>query len=288
MSRHTPYRITDDDARTVPAVRPAGGTRFSVGSLAGSHSRVNQDSHACRAPDFFAVADGVGGGSLGEVASAMLVRQLSSLHAPQPEQIAQVLQAADQAIAQRIAQQGQGPGAAVCAAVWSLDATASNWLALTVGDCQVTVLARGDAGWEARWTSALQTYAAAGLQPPTGVPPDAPANMVGCGMALPAQFDVLRLAPGERILLCSDGFHQTMHGHAWPYEWRHSPSPLPEDTAGRWCQEAQLAGARDDVTVILVEPDMAESAQRRYRLREMLCLGLLGLCVLVLGLWRWQ
>jgi hypothetical protein len=81
-----------------------------VGSLAGLHSQFNQDSHACRAPDFFSVADGVGGGCLGEVASAMLVR------APRPKQVAQVLVAADEAIAQRIAQEGSGPGAAVCAA----------------------------------------------------------------------------------------------------------------------------------------------------------------------------
>ncbi|MEY3611780.1 MAG: hypothetical protein RJB14_1502, partial [Pseudomonadota bacterium] len=68
------------------------------------------------------VADGVGGGALGEVASAMLVHHMGQLQAPDAERVQQALSEADQAIAQRLLQEGQGPGAAVCAAVWLIDA----------------------------------------------------------------------------------------------------------------------------------------------------------------------
>lgn len=288
MSHQTPHREMRGDPEPGGAPGRLGAGRFSAASLAGQHGRINQDSHACRAPDFFAVADGVGGGSLGEVASAMLVRQLGSLQAPQPDEVAAVLQAADQAIAQRIAEQGSGPGAAVCAAVWSLDASSAKWLAMTVGDCQVMVLVHRDGAWQARWASTAQTYAAAGLQPPPGVPPHAPANMVGCGMACPAQFDVLCLAPGERLLLCSDGFDPTLIEQDGPCGWRTNPSPLSLETAERWCEQMQRAGARDDVTVILVEPAMlAALPETRWPW------GLLGLAMFALAAlgpvpWGWR
>ena len=248
----TPHRSHDALYNEMPA--PAQqGCRFSAASVTGAHAALNQDTYACRAPDFFAVADGVGGGALGEVASAILVRQLGQLHAPQPEDVALVLKAADEAIAQRLVQEGQGPGAAVCAAVWRVDAKTSNWLAMTVGDCKVMIAGRTGSEWRIRWASPSQSYAHCGLTPPPGVSIESPANMVGCGMPLPALYFPLKLVDGERLVLSSDGFHNAFSDENLQDLLNQTPYPLGASSAQIWCQKAQECGSVDDATVVVVE-----------------------------------
>jgi protein phosphatase len=227
--------------------------RFSVASLRGVHSQVNQDSYACRSPDFFMVADGVGGGALGEVASAMLVNKLGQLQVPDADRVQLALKEADQAIALRLQQEGQGPGAAVCAAVWLIDAQTSSWLAMTVGDCKVMVAAREGNAWKIRWSSPNQSYAQCGLPPPEGVDPASPANMVGCGMAFPALIEPITFQPGERLLLCSDGFYNAFSDTALCALLGETTVPLAHQMARHWAEQAQQQGAHDDVTVLAVE-----------------------------------
>jgi PPM family protein phosphatase len=248
----TPHRTTIP-LPDAPMLHLASPWRFSAASLRGVHARVNQDSYACRSPDFFMVADGVGGGALGEVASAMLVNQLGQLEAPDAGRVQQALTEADQAIAQRLQQEGQGPGAAVCAAVWLIDAQTSNWLAMTVGDCKIMLAARVGDAWQLRWSSPNQSYAQCGLPPPEGIDPASPANMVGCGMAFPALIEPITLLPGERLLLCSDGFYNAFSDAALCALVGQSTGPLAPQTAQHWAEQAQQQGANDDVTVLVVE-----------------------------------
>ena len=226
---------------------------FSSASLSGFHTTRNQDCYACHPPYFFAVADGVGGGALGEVASAILVRRLGELQAPHPDAVAQALKDADQEISQRLEQEGQGLGAAVGAAVWLTDAKTSTWLAMSVGDCKVMVATRGGLAWRIRWASPNQSYAHCGLTPPSGVSVDSPANMIGCGMPLPALMHPITLAQGERIILCSDGFYTAFNDAQLQELLTQTPQPLSMSSAQIWCEQAQQRGALDDVTVVLVE-----------------------------------
>lgn len=202
------------------------------------------------------VADGVGGGALGEVASAMLVHQMGQLQAPDADRVQQALREADQAIAQRLLQEGQGPGAAVCSAVWLIDASTSTWLAMTVGDCKVMVMAHAGEAWQLRWSSPNQSYAQCGLPPPEGVDAASPANMVGCGMAFPALMETITLQPGERLVLCSDGFYNTFSDAALCTLLDETAVPLAPEVAQHWAERAQKLGALDDVTVLVVEPAM--------------------------------
>lgn len=248
----TPHRSHSalDNATPAPLQE---GCRFSAASVTGAHAQLNQDSYACRAPDFFAVTDGVGGGALGEVASAMLVRQLGELLTPQPADVALVLKAADEAIAHRLVQEGQGPGAAVCAAVWRVDAKASNWLAMIVGDCKVMIAGWTGSDWRIRWASPSQSYAHCGLTPPPGVSAESPANMVGCGMPLPALYFPLTLIDGERLVLSSDGFHNVFNHEGLQALLNQTPYPLGASSAQIWCEKAQERGSVDDATVVVVE-----------------------------------
>jgi len=277
----TPHRSHDalHNATLAPAQQ---GCRFSVASVTGTHAALNQDSYACRAPDFYAVADGVGGGALGEVASAILVHQLGQLHAPQPEDVALVLKAADEAIAQRMEQEGQGPGAAVCSAVWRIDAKTPNWLAMTVGDCKVMIAGRSGAEWRIRWISPVQSYAHCGLTPPPGVSKESPANMVGCGMPLPAMFFPLKLVDGERLVLCSDGFHNVFSDEDLLALLNQTPFPLGHSSAQAWCHKAQERGSVDDATVVVVEITSVTMTTSKLW-RSLACLSIMVLAFLLWG-----
>ena len=199
------------------------------------------------------VADGVGGGALGEVASAMLVNQMGQLQAPDADRVQQALRESDQAIAQRLLQEGQGPGAAVCAAAWLIDASTSTWLVMTVGDCKVMVMSHAGEAWQLRWSSPNQSYAQCGLPPPEGVDAASPANMVGCGMAFPALMENITLQPGERLVLCSDGFYTAFSDAALCKLLDEAAVPLASEVAQHWAERAQQQGAHDDVTVLVVE-----------------------------------
>ena len=286
----TPHR-TANPLPDAPLLHSASPWRFSVASLRGVHSRVNQDSYACRSPDFFMVADGVGGGALGEVASAMLVSQLGQLQAPVADRVQQALKEADQAIALRLQQEGQGPGAAVCAAVWLIDAKTSSWLAMTVGDCKVMVAARQGDIWQLRWASSNQSYAQCGLPPPEGIDPASPANMVGCGMAFPALMEPITLQPGERLLLCSDGFYNAFSDDALCALLGEATVPLAPQMAQNWAEQAQQQGAHDDVTVLVVEralrsadipPEHSLWARRSTRV-GLFAIALLAVLLLAVG-----
>jgi serine/threonine protein phosphatase PrpC len=263
MNSGTPHR-TADVLQDLSTGLPQADGRFSAASLAGQHAGPNQDSYACRSPDFFALADGVGGGALGEVASAMLVRQLGELQAPHTAAVTDALQLADQLISERLQQEGQGPGAAVCAAVWLTDARTSTWLAMSVGDCKVMVARRKGSSWRIRWASPNQSYAHCDLAPPPGVSADAPANMVGCGMPLPAWFCSFTLARHERMVLCSDGFYNAFNEDELQDLLNQTPCPLDASSAQMWCERAKERGAQDDITVILVESLLPHADHSRW------------------------
>jgi len=92
----------------------------------------------------FVVADGVGGGAMAQMASRQLVSHLHEAldaHRLNAERVRAAMLDADRAIAQRIAQVTDSPGAATVALCAPVNAFASKWLVAWVGDCRVLRLA---------------------------------------------------------------------------------------------------------------------------------------------------
>jgi serine/threonine protein phosphatase PrpC len=247
----TPLRVSDDSLNV--QFGRWRNTRWisSAFSLQGTGHSVNQDSFHCRPGHFWGVADGVGGGAHGEVASQMLLASMAALTAPMPEEIKTALQAADGHIDAHIRALGKGMGAAVMACAWTV--SPDHCLAVVVGDCRVLHLRHTSGIWQSLWSSPDQSYAYQGLQPPPGVSLQAPANMVGCGMSADALMHKIQLGNKDRLVMCSDGFSSQLSKPVVSGLLELEAWPLRPEAAKMWCQGARGAGSQDDVTVLIVE-----------------------------------
>ncbi|HLL10329.1 MAG TPA: PP2C family protein-serine/threonine phosphatase [Rubrivivax sp.] len=236
-------------------------------SLCGAGHARNQDA-VIAAPPLFAVADGVGGGSAGELASSELLawcRDIPPKVWRRPQALSARLRHADAALAQTL--QTLHPGgrsATTFAGAW-LGQDGRGCIA-HVGDSRILRLQPQPTGeWHCTALTVDHTYANLGEQPPAGGDPDDPARMVGVGAAGEPAVASLRLRENEWLLLCSDGLH------------RFVPMPL----LARLCQRgagssslqalaqelarcALARGSHDDISVLLVRRNPLGGARKPF------------------------
>ena len=125
------------------------------------------------------MADGVGGGAHGEIASSVLLRHCAG--APKeiyrdPAKLLDWLNRADAKVREAIARRSDQTGAATLAAAWF--PTQSTAYLLNVGDCRVYQLKprrQHKAGYAIEQLTVDQTYASFAQQPPPNCQPDDPA-----------------------------------------------------------------------------------------------------------------
>lgn len=232
-----------------------GASEFHVAvcSLKGAGRQINQDSHAYKDGMAYAVADGVGGGAWGEIASALLVGHLMA-----PEQISEqcielVFVKADQTISDKLKHLGPELGATVGIGMWPCDSTGDQWLTAWVGDCRLMHMQFNSGGWLTKWISKDQSYVNLSIVPPQGIDANSPANMVGCGMRLPPSKQRLTWSFGDRMVLASDGFWNCVDSAYIEEAMNHNASHFSMDLAQKLCQAAQMRGSLDDITVMLIE-----------------------------------
>ena len=218
------------------------------------HSR-NQDAVLAAAP-LFAVADGVGGGKAGELASSQMLawcRQIRPAIWRHPDRLAKHLRGADVALAASLqALSPGGPSATTFAGAW-LGGNGRGHLA-HVGDVRILGLRSDRHGVCVSALTQDQTYAALGEAAPPGGHAGDPARMIGVGVIGQPPVQAVALREGQMLLLCSDGFHrfvspETLAGHVAQARRLHWPL---ERLAQTLAQLAQDSGSHDDVSVLLV------------------------------------
>ena len=201
-----------------------------------------------------AVADGVGGGARGEVASAALAAHCIALPGEllgHTDGIRQWMLLAEGQVQLKLREVSFAPGAATLAAAWLLPAAAQDgaWCAhghiLRVGDAR---LYRFD-GQDLLPLTLDQTYASVGESPPEGATPDDPARMVGTGFIGRPEVLPVQLAAGDTLLLCSDGLHRGLSGEQMADLLRQGGDASV--CALRLAQAARRGGSDDDITVLL-------------------------------------
>ncbi|MGM9485775.1 PP2C family protein-serine/threonine phosphatase [Ideonella sp. YS5] len=227
----------------------------AAASSCGPQHAANEDSHSpLPSPRcLFVVADGVGGGAMAQLASRHLVRHLHQTldgHAVDAARVRAAMLDADRAIAQRIAQVTEAPGAATVALCAPADRFGRTWLVAWVGDCRAYRLPAGD-GQDIEALTRDDTFGHLGEQPPDGSGADDPARMVGNGAIAGANVAVHALARGDLLVLCSDGVHKHLETDDWARLLRQPVS------LARRCEDvidqARQRGSVDDATVLVLQ-----------------------------------
>ena len=190
-----------------------GGLSAAYASEAGCSHLLNEDccSHfpSAERPGFCGVADGVGGGAHGEIASRVLLAHCA--HAPwetysDPVGLADLLARADTEVRAAIARRTDQVGAATLAAAWF--PSQSTAYVLHVGDCRAYQLQARRGGYAIVQLTQDQTYASFAQQPPPNARPEDPARMVGAGAVGSPPVVKAHLRERDLLLLCSDGVHK--------------------------------------------------------------------------------
>ncbi|MFM8332601.1 MAG: PP2C family protein-serine/threonine phosphatase [Candidatus Methylumidiphilus sp.] len=262
---NTIINATPTDGAPPPAAAPAqkrrrGGLEAAYASATGLHHVINEDCCAhwpsADAPVFCAVADGVGGGAHGNVASQALVAHCAQagreVYADR-QRLADWLRQGDAVVREAIARRGNRPGASTLVAAWFLSESCAH--VTNIGDCRAYRLSRKLwGGWRIEQITLDQTYANLDRSPPPGGSPDDPACMAGVGAVGPTKVLPVRLAAGELLLLCSDGLHKFVDDQ--------SLASLCGEELGKGaglaavCQvlvaTAKAQGSHDDVSALLV------------------------------------
>lgn len=259
-SSPTPTESPTALPRPVERRHHRGGLEAAFASEVGLYHTSNEDccAHApsADAPVFCAVADGVGGGAFGDVASNALVGHCAA--APEAvyrdaKQLAGWLQQSDAVVREAIARRGNRPGASTLVAAWFLSSGRAH--ISNIGDCRAYRLSpRLWKGWRIQQLTVDQTYAKLGRpHPPQGSPHD-PACMAGVGAVGSPPVLSVRLREGELLLLCSDGLHkfvddgEIMQLCADGLRKEASLAEICRDLVGT----AKRNGSHDDVSALLV------------------------------------
>ena len=222
-------------------------------SLCGAGHERNQDA-VLAAPPLFAVADGVGGGSAGELASSQMLawcRTIPPADWRRPEALAAKLRESDAELASALERLSPGGRSATTfAGVWL--GRGGRGTVAHVGDSRVLQLRPRRGPWLVTRLTLDQTYANLGEQHPKGGQPDDPARMVGVGAIGDPPVQRLRLRENEWLLLCSDGLYRFVPEAALAALCQRSAAELLQDLAQQLAEAALQAGSRDDISVLLV------------------------------------
>src|SRR6185295_1729757 len=154
-----------------------GGLTAAYASQAGSGHPRNEDScsyaPSAERPGFCGVADGVGGGAHGDIASRVLLAHCA--RAPKetwssPDRLVDWLGRADARVREAIAARTHRTGAATLAAAWFPSQRTA--CLLNVGDCRVYHLKPRRQHYAIRQLTVDQTYASFSQRPPAHGSPE--------------------------------------------------------------------------------------------------------------------
>lgn len=230
---------------------------WSAISDVGHRREVNEDSLVAQWP-IFAVADGMGGHSAGDVASDAVVTRLAE-HAGKAvidaDAIDRSLSLAVEDMAGNAGVTDQGTGTTATGAALAIISGAPHWIVFNIGDSRVYQLTSGVLEQVTIDHSVVQELVDAGriTREEADVHPhgNVITRAVGFHEAPVPDYRILPVQSGMRILICSDGLTKELTA----YGIRHflMSNHQPADAAHALVGAALENGGRDNVTVIVLD-----------------------------------
>jgi len=254
-------------ARGVNAVRrrlrAAPGSEIEVelswfgASDVGHRRETNQDSYLT-VPPVFAVADGMGGHSAGEIASAAVVRRLAELGGPMPVVANDVDEALSDAVSDMELDAGEtelGTGTTVTGVVFGEEEGRPTWTVFNIGDSRVYQYFKGALTQITVDHSVVQHLIDTGQITADEAEFHPHANVitraVGLGEEPAADYGRLALIPGQRLLICSDGLTKELTDVGIQHFL--ATAETAEGAARQLLEHALGNAGRDNVTVIVID-----------------------------------
>lgn len=264
---------------SLPAAAPIT-VAFGAATDAGLRRRVNEDSHIAM-PPLFLVADGMGGHNAGEIASATVIDEFSSLAGRESLAIDDV-QAAMTAARRRVAMlppgAGAGAGTTLTGVVIADVDGEGYWLAINLGDSRTYRLSEGVFEQVSVDHSVVQELVDSGELEAEAAQRDARRNVItraiGAGSDAEPDYWLIPAEHGDRILVCSDGLsgeleQDAIHGILLA-------EADPQAAATRLVHEAMVRGGRDNITALVVDALAVRSRTNRSRERDTVPVGALA------------
>ena len=239
---------------------------YGYASDRGLRRELNEDSLIAADP-IFAVADGMGGHEAGEVASSLCVQTLAESaivgeHLPElsAAELEALLAEADRRI--RSASGGRA-GTTLTGAVMVREAGVPHWLVFNVGDSRTYRLSRGVFEQITVDHSEVQELVAMGQITPEEALVHPRRHVVtralGTGSDTEADFWLIPLEPGDRLMVCSDG----LTGEVSDSQIAQILTSVaePQEACADLVQAALRSGGRDNVTVLVIDVEGGPAAR---------------------------
>lgn len=223
----------------------------------GLRRKHNEDSYLAESP-VFVVADGMGGHAAGDVASAAVVTRLGeSLRESFADQrsIADGLRAATADITLAEDVDELGVGTTVTGVALTLQGGDPYWAVFNIGDSRVYQFEDGLLTQVTIDHSVVQELVDAGLIRAEDAEFHPDSNVitraVGFNAEPVADYWMLPVRTGLRLLICSDGLTREVDAESLTYYLGLGSSP--QDTATALIAAALRGGGRDNITAIVVD-----------------------------------
>ncbi len=230
--------------------------RAAAVSHTGLRRRINEDSYLAEAP-LFLVADGMGGHDAGDLASAAVVAEFSTLAGAASLGVDHVRAALRRARARvdAIDSGSRAAGTTLTGVVIAEVGGLGYWLTVNVGDSRTYRFAGGRLEQISVDHSVVQELIDAGLLDGADAAIDSRRNeitrAIGAGNDGQADYWMVPAEPGDRILVCSDGLSGELDLDR--LQTILAEEVDPQDAATRLIHEALLHGGRDNITAVVVD-----------------------------------
>jgi serine/threonine protein phosphatase PrpC len=223
----------------------------------GRKRTVNEDSFLAQSP-LFAVADGMGGHSAGDVASAAVVTRLAEVIETEfidPDVVEHALGVAARDIARESGTHALGTGTTVTGAALTLVNSDPYWAVFNVGDSRVYQL-RGRLFEQVTVDhSVVQELVDAGVLSKEQAENHPDSNVITRAIGfneMPApDYWMIPVTEGLRLLLCSDGLTKELSDD--DIRSHLVAGRAARDTAHDLLEAALVRGGRDNVTVVVID-----------------------------------